>query len=256
MSFLDDILKSKKQEIRALRKLTPDPDSAPNCRDLGAALLDPRQPVRVIAEIKRASPSAGLIRPDLDVVETARAYQAAGAVAISVLTDKHWFGGSLDILRQVRSVVSVPVLCKDFLIHPVQLDAARAAGADACLLIVAALPRDKLASMLGYAESLGMGVLVEVHDQAELDRALDVGATIIGVNNRDLRSFEVSLKVAEGLLPHIPDGLIRVAESGMRGPGDVTRMLRCGASAVLVGTALVTAGSPGEELRRWLAACG
>ncbi len=256
MSFLDDILKSKKREIRYLRRNTPDPENAPNCRDLRAALLDPRRRVQVIAEIKRASPSAGAIRPDLDVVETARAYQAAGAAAISVLTEERWFKGSLDILRQVRRVVGVPVLCKDFLIDPVQVDAARAAGADACLLIVAALPGGQLADLLAYVRSLGMAALVEVHDGLELRRAVDAGAILIGVNNRDLRSFEVDLTNAEQLLPELPQGVIGVAESGMRGPGDVTRMLRAGAHGVLVGTALVKAGSPGEELRRWLAACG
>ena len=255
MSFLDDILKTKKKEIRSLRKRTPDPDVAPNCRDLKGALLDPRRTVRVIAEIKRASPSAGMIRPDLDIVETARAYQAAGAAAISVITDKRWFGGSLDILRQVRRVVSVPVLCKDFLIDPIQVDAARAAGADACLLIVAALPGDKLRYMLEHVYGLGMQALVEVHDAHEVERAVEAGSAIIGVNNRDLRTFDVDLTTAENLLPLIPDVRVRVAESGMHGPGDVTRMLRAGADGVLVGTALVKAGSPGEELRRWMAAC-
>lgn len=255
MSFLDDILKSKRKEIRALRKRTPDPDRSPRCRDLRAALLDPSRPVRVIAEIKRASPSAGPIRPDLDIRETARAYQAAGAAAISVLTERRWFRGSLEILTGVRSVVTVPVLCKDFLIDPLQVDAARAAGADACLLIVAALPGDALESMLSHVRGLGMEALVEVHDEDELDRALAAGAAMVGVNNRDLRTFDVDLGTAERLLPRIPDVLVRVAESGMHGPGDVTRMLRAGAHAVLVGTALVKAGSPGEELRRWMAAC-
>ncbi len=256
MSFLRDILRSKRSEIPALRKQTPNPDRAPKPKDLRRSLLEGPGSIALIAEIKLASPSEGPIRPDLDVVETARAYQAAGASAISVLTEKVYFKGSMDILEQVRRVVSVPVICKDFLIDPIQIDQARAAGADACLLIVAALPGADLAAMIRHVRALEMEALVEVHDEDELARALEADATVIGINSRDLRTFEVDLKTAERLLPQVPLGSVRVAESGMKGPMDVTRMHNAGAHAALVGTALVRAVSPGEELRRWLAACG
>ena len=255
MSFLDEILEGKREEIAALEASRPDLSAAPPVRDLFAALAQGPAP-RFIAEVKRASPSEGPIRPDLDPVDTAVRYAAAGAAAISVLTDRRWFDGSLAALAAIRAAVEVPVLCKDFLVAPVQVDAARAAGADACLLIVAALPGDRLAELLACVRRRGMAALVEVHDAEERDRAVQAGATIVGVNSRDLHTFSVDLAVAERLVPGLPSGVVAVAESGLRGPDDAARMVRAGARACLVGTALVRSPDPGRELARWIASCG
>lgn len=255
MSFLADILASKRDEVRGLDGVSPDLAAAPAPRDFVSALRSPGGGLRVIAEIKRASPSEGPIRPDLDVLETAAAYQAGGAAAISVLTDARWFQGSFELLSAVRAQVDAPVLCKDFLVAPIQVAVARAAGADACLLIVAALTDDELRTLISYVRDLGMEALVEVHDADELARALDAGATVIGVNSRDLRTFEVDLRTAERLMPDIPDRCVRVAESGLGDVADMRRMVRAGADAVLVGSALVRAPDPGDQLRRWRSAC-
>jgi indole-3-glycerol phosphate synthase len=226
----------------------PPPDSlavAPAARSLAAAITA-APGTAVIAEIKRASPSAGDIAPGLDAVAQARTYAAAGATAISVLTDGPGFGGSLDDLRSVRALPGCPpLLCKDVIVAEEQIRVARAAGADAVLLIVAAIPdRAELVALKRCAESLGMDVLVEVHDAYELDVALDVGAELVGVNNRDLRTFAVDLATGDRLLRQMPDGVVAVAESGIRSAMDGARMVRAGARALLVGEALVRSGTP------------
>jgi len=210
--------------------------------------------VAVIAEIKRRSPSKGLIRADFDAEKIALAYQAAGAAGISVLTDESFFGGSLEILRQVRAAVATPLLRKDFVIDPYQIDEARVAGADAVLLIVAALPDAELLALHRHATGLGLDVLVEVHDEAELERALAIGAKLVGVNNRDLRTFEVDLATTERLAARIADPeVVLVAESGIGSPADVARLARVGARGFLVGESLMRQPDPGralEALRR------
>lgn len=202
----------------------------------------------VIAEIKKASPSAGIIHAELDEATVARGYAAAGASALSVLTEQDHFSGMLRDLATVRDATTLPVLRKDFLTDPYQLYEARAAGADAVLLIVAILGDDRLAEMLSLAPAIGLDALVEVHDEAELATALDVGARIVGVNSRDLKTLEVDLATAERLLPAIPDGTVRVAESGIRTRADLDRMTAAGADAVLVGEALLRADEPANAL--------
>ena len=205
--------------------------------------------VGVVAEIKRRSPSQGAIRPDLDPVAYARAYARGGAVAISVLTDEAHFGGSLADLSQVARAVAVPVLRKDFIIDELQLLEARAAGASAVLLIVRALTPDRLKALAAAAASHGLGTLVEVHTAAELETALAVRPTALGVNARDLSTFTVDLRGAESVVARVPQGIPVVAESGIEGRGDVERLAAAGADFVLVGTSLARRSDPETAVR-------
>jgi indole-3-glycerol phosphate synthase len=199
----------------------------------------------VIAEIKRRSPSKGDLAPDLDPVVTAKAYETGGAAALSVLTDQLFFGGSVDDLRSAREATAVPVLRKDFTIDETQVLEARAIGADALLLIVAAVPDDALlADLHAFAGDLGLTALVEVHDEVEVDRALAAGAIVVGVNCRDLGTFAEDLGVAERLVRRLPPEVIAVAESAIRAPADAGRMAAAGFDAVLVGEALVRSPDP------------
>jgi indole-3-glycerol phosphate synthase len=202
----------------------------------------------VIAEIKRRSPSGGVLRDDLDPVAVANAYEAAGAAAISVLTDGPDFGGSLDDLVAVRAAVEVPVLRKDFVVSPVQIAEARVAGADWVLLIAAIFDDRGLEEALDAARRCGAGALVEVHTDSELDRAVAAGASCIGINNRDLVTLATDLRTFSRLRPRVPDGTVTVAESGVRGPSDVRRLIGEGADAVLVGEALMRDPDPAALL--------
>ena len=202
----------------------------------------------VIAEIKRRSPSKGSLAPDLDAGELAARYEAAGAAALSVLTDRDFFGGSLEDLIEARARVALPVLRKDFTVAERDLLDARIAGADAVLLIVAALDDDELRVLHDQASSLGLDVLVEVHDEAELDRALELDASLIGVNQRDLHSFAVDTDRALRVLQRFPASVVAVAESGVRDADDAQRLASGGFDAVLVGEHLVTADDPGQAL--------
>jgi indole-3-glycerol phosphate synthase len=206
----------------------------------------------VIAECKRRSPSKGVLREPYDAVAIARGYAAAGAAAISVLTNERFFGGSLDDLRAVRAAVSVPVLRKDFVIDAYQLEEARAAGADAVLLIVAALAENRLRELHEAALALGLDVLTEVHDEQELEVALGIGAAIVGINNRNLRTFVTDLATSERLARRVPPGIILVAESGLKGGTDIARLARAGIGAFLVGEAFMTAAEPGAALAAML----
>lgn len=261
MTYLDAILARKVEEVAARRAALPDRDlearlaGARAVHGLSAALSPRGGPVRVIAEVKRASPSAGAIDAGLDAPAQARRYAAAGAAAISVLTDGPGFGGSLADLEAVRAAVSLPVLRKDFVVDRYQLLEARLHGADAALLIVAALPGDALPRLLGDCAALGLEALVEVHDEAEAERALAAGAAIVGVNHRDLRTFQVDLAASERVLPRLPVAVRAVAESGIRGPAEVARLrASCGAANFLVGEALVRAPDPGALLASLCAA--
>ena len=221
---------------------------APPARDFAAALRG--DDVRVIAEIKRASPSEGAIRAEgFDPAAIARTYEAGGAAALSVLTDERYFGGHLHHLRAARAAVEIPILRKEFVIDQRQLYEARAAGGDAVLLIVAVLEPEWLAELLGLTRELGMAALVEAHDEAEVEAALAADARVVGVNNRDLRSFAVDLATTERLAPMVPADRVLVAESGVHTRADVERLAAAGADAVLVGTALMRADDPGEALR-------
>ncbi|OJX65006.1 MAG: indole-3-glycerol phosphate synthase [Micrococcales bacterium 73-13] len=225
--------------------------AAPAPRDALAALA-PRDAVHVIAEIKRASPSRGALAEIPDPTELARAYEAGGASAISVLTEGRRFGGSLSDLRAVREAVGLPVLRKDFIGNEYQILEARAAGADLVLLIVAALDQPVLARLHAFIGELGMTPLVEAHDAEELDRAGEVGARLVGVNARDLTTFELDPELFGRLADDFPPDAIRVAESAVRTAQDVARYRADGADAVLVGEALVTGGDPATAVRSFL----
>jgi len=204
--------------------------------------------LNVIAECKRRSPSRGVLRADYDPVAIAAGYEAAGAAAISVLTEPTFFDGSLEHLRAVRSAVAVPVLRKDFIVDQYQLVEARLAGADAILLIVAALSRDQLSTLASTARSLGLDALVEVHTADELDIALAVGARIVGINNRDLRTLAVDVHASERLISRMPPGVTAVSESGLKTADDLTRLSKLGYGAFLIGERFMTQANPGLAL--------
>lgn len=221
-------------------------------RSFHAALNTPG--ISVIAEVKRRSPSRGVLSTDLDPAAQASAYEEGGASAISVLTERDHFDGSPADLRLVKQAVELPALRKDFIIHPAQVWESAALGADAILLIVAILDDGSLTRLLAEAGEAGLPALVEVHSAGEVDRAMEAGARIIGVNNRDLRTFEVSLTTAERLAALIGDQVTRVAESGINTPEDVSRMAEAGYHAVLVGESLVRSGDPAGLVGRFVAA--
>jgi indole-3-glycerol phosphate synthase len=220
----------------------------PAARDFAAALAHPG--LQVIAEIKRRSPSRGDLNMGLDPPRQAQAYQRGGAAAISVLTEPEYFAGSLDDLKAVRAAVQIPVLRKDFIVELRQVEESRAAGADALLLIVAALDEPHLVGLLGECDSVGIEALVEVHSAAEASVAARVGARVIGVNNRDLTTFRTDLAVAERLAPDLPTDRVLVAESGVSSVAGAGRMAAAGYDAILVGEALVTAPDPAELIGR------
>ena len=241
-SILDRIVRTKHEEVARIRPrldaLRAAAGEAPTPRGFAAALRRPHE-VRLLAEVKRRSPSAGEIRPGADPVGIARGYAAGGAAALSVLTDREYFGGDLAFLRAVREAVEVPVLRKDFVVDPAQLWEARAAGADAVLLIARILEQPLLEELLALAGELGLDALVEAHTAEELDRALVAGASLVGVNNRDLDTFVTDLELAVRLAPRVPPGVTYVAESGIRTAGDVDRFGAAGVDAILVGESLM-----------------
>ncbi len=256
MTILDEILASKRDEVTKLRRpqtrdlLRRHALDAPPTRDFAAALRPEHGRLAVIGEVKRRSPSKGDLAPDLDPGTTAKSYESGGAAAMSVLTDAIYFGGRVDDLTAARDATSLPVLRKDFTIDEVQVYESRAIGADAMLLIVAALPDDSLlADLHALGRSLGLAVLVEAHDAAEIERALGAGAEIVGVNNRDLATFKEDLGVGESLAALIPAPVIAIAESAVRTPADATRLGAVGFDAVLVGEALVRAEDPSALVR-------
>ena len=255
--ILDEILEEKKHAVSTARFRLPLADlekraaSAPPVRSLAHALRTANG-MACIAEFKRRSPSKGWIRKDADPVVITKSYEAAGAAALSVLTDTPFFGGTLDDLRKVRENVAIPILRKDFVIDPYQVVEARAAGADAVLLIVSALDDSRLGELFAEVEHFGMEALVETHNAEEVDRALSIGARIIGVNHRDLRTFEMNMDLAVSLRPRIPPDRIVVAESGLHWFGDVARMGHGGINAILVGESLMRAEDPGAALRKLL----
>jgi indole-3-glycerol phosphate synthase len=227
-------------------------ERSPTPLSLLRALTSGAKP-RVIAECKRRSPSRGVLRRDYDPAAIATAYERAGAAAISVLTEPTFFDGSLEHLTAVRAVAKVPVLRKDFIVSEYQIVEARAAGADAVLLIVAALDQDDLVRLLAAARTRGLDALVEVHNQDELERAAAAGADLVGVNSRNLRTLEVTLDVTHALAPKIPRGIVKVAESGLRTREDIAALVADGYDAFLVGERLMTAPDPGAALRALLA---
>jgi indole-3-glycerol phosphate synthase len=259
VTILDEILAHKREEVARAKRALPAAGlaalAAAACeplRGFRAALASGPRP-RVIAELKRRSPSQGLIRADFDPAACAKSYAEGGAAALSVLTDEHFFGGHLDHLACVRASVALPLLRKDFVVDAYQIDEARVRGADAVLLIVAAFPGagrvEALRALRERARALGLDALVEVHDERELEAALACGADLVGVNNRDLRTFEVDLATTERLAAALPAGVLLVAESGIHEPKDIERLETAGADAFLVGEALMREADPGRALR-------
>jgi indole-3-glycerol phosphate synthase len=248
MTVLDDIIDGVREDLAERQSRVPLDElkaraaARPAALDAEAVLRG--EGVSVIAEVKRSSPSKGALAAIADPAALAADYQAGGAHCISVLTEQRRFGGSLDDLAAVRDAVEVPVLRKDFMVSSYQLWEARAYGADIALLIVAALEQPALVSLVERARSLGLMPLVEVHDTEEVARALDAGATVIGVNVRNLKTLEVDRDTFARVAPSIPDSCVRIAESGVRGPHDLLAYANAGADAVLVGESLVTGGDP------------
>jgi indole-3-glycerol phosphate synthase len=245
VSRLDEILDAKRVEIEKLlprrEELRKKALLRNDFRGFAAALRQDEGKLALIAEIKKASPSAGVIVEEFDPVAIAKNYARAGVEAISVLTDERFFEGHLDYLQLVRDAVPQPLLRKDFILDAVQIMEAAAAGADAILLIVAALTQDQLIALLETAALYQLDALVEVHTLAELDRALETDARIIGINNRNLATFEVDLGVTEKLSEEVPNDIVLVSESGIRTPEDLARIRACGVDAVLIGVALMRA---------------
>ena len=251
-TILEQIMEVKIREIAGSigklpgRSVTMALERAPEIRSLKRALS--RHSPAIIAEIKKSSPSAGILRPDFDAIAIAREYEKSGAAALSVLTEVHHFQGNLEDIARIRWATRIPILRKDFLVDPYQVLEARLAGADAVLLIAALLDTAALKLMREEAEQTGMEALVEVHTASELERALEAGATLIGVNSRDLRTFEVSLDVCFDLVKRIPASAIAVAESGIRSADDVRRLGAAGYKGFLIGEMFLRAPSPGAAL--------
>jgi indole-3-glycerol phosphate synthase len=254
MSYLDELLAATHSRIDEVKQKVTEAvleqrvAAAEPPRDFRAALQGPE--IAIVAEIKRATPRAGALAPDLDAARTARAYEEGGAAALSVLTEPEFFKGSLEDLEAARGV-SIPVLRKDFILDPIQVYEARAAGADAILLIVRILG-DELGQLHSLGRSLGMSALVEVHSETDLDRALEAGADLIGINHRDLETFEVDPDRTRKLAPRLPNGVVVVALSGTSTRPEIESLGDAGADAVLVGEALVTASDPVAKLRELL----
>ena len=242
----------ERQRKTPFEKLRAVVDDGPPCRGFVDALVSARSrsAPAVIAELKKASPSEGTIRADFDPPAIARSYAEHGATCLSILTDESFFQGSDDYLRRGREAVDLPVLRKDFTIDPYQVVEARAIGADAILLIVAILTDAELASLGALAAELGLDVLIEVHDEQELESALALSPRIVGINNRDLRNFTTSLDTTTRMLPKIPDDVLVVSESGIKTPDDVAELASVGVPAFLVGTAFMRNPDPGVELAR------
>ena len=255
MTILDEIGERTRDEVRRRRRDVPEDTLRGRLRPHGegrpfAEARASQSGGSVIAEHKRRAPSVATpLREGANLADVVSAYERAGATALSVLTDAPFFGGSLEDLAAARAASGLPILRKDFIVHPYQVVETAAAGADAMLLIVAALEDDELRRLYDDARSLDLDVLVEVHDEPELERALAVGADLVGVNQRDLVTFEVDTARAERMAPLIPPDVVRVAESGVRGPEDARRLADAGYDAVLVGESLVTAADPASAVR-------
>jgi indole-3-glycerol phosphate synthase len=257
-TVLDRIIEARRAAIAHRKKSVPETalrfgvKHAKPARDFAAALT--RDSLNVIAELKKASPSRGLIRADFDPVTLAKSFEAAGAVALSVLTEEEFFQGDLKHMRDARAAVGLPVLRKDFIIDPWQVWEARATDADSFLLIVAGLSDALLGELLALGRELGMEPLVEVHTRGELARALSSGARILGVNNRDLRTLEMRVETSEELIADIPDECIAVCESGLRSHEDLARLRAAGFDAFLIGEQLMAQPDPAAALRKLLGA--
>ncbi|HUJ32800.1 MAG TPA: indole-3-glycerol phosphate synthase TrpC [Candidatus Acidoferrum sp.] len=260
-TILDRIVDARRSSIAHRKRVLPEvalkiavEKKAPPVRDFAAALS--RDACNIIAELKKASPSLGVIREEYAPAVLAAALQEAGAAALSVLTEEDFFSGSLADLKEVRRVAQIPILRKDFIVDSWQVWEARAAGADSFLLIAAVLPDAALRELMELGRTLKMEPLVEVHSREELDRVLEAGARIVGVNNRDLRTFQVRLETSLALIEHIPEECVAVSESGLRTHEDLARLRRAGFDAFLIGEHLMKSADPAEPLRQFLGAAG
>jgi len=250
-SRLKQILAEKEKEVERLKRegLTRKAeDPPPPVRHFKRALSAPGK-INLIAEIKFASPSAGTIREDVDPLSVGRMYEEAGAAAISLLTDQKFFGGDLENLPLLKKAISLPILRKDFIVDEIQIEESSLWGADAILLIARVLTREQLVKFLELSRTFGMAALTEIHDQDDLKKALECGAEIIGINNRDLNTFKISLNTTLELAPRIPEGHIKVSESGINNGEDVQPLKQVGIQAILVGTSLMQSQDIGEKAR-------
>ena len=256
MNKLEEIVAHKWREVELLvplaAKLKAQALQRNEFRGFRTALDRGPDQLGVIAEVKKASPSAGVIDPDFDPLRQARMYIEGGASCMSILTDREYFQGSLTYLSRIAEESPIPLLRKDFMVHEVQIHEAIIAGADAILLIVACLGEEDLHKLYHTARDLQLDVLVEVHDLPEMERAIDLGADLIGINNRNLKSFETDLATTEQLAEEAPDNVTLVSESGIRTVEDAQRVLDAGANAILVGESLMRANVPGEEVQKYL----
>ena len=255
--ILDDIVAHKRQELKEAKKRLPLGELVSAAAEVSPAidfadLHAKTQGVKIISEIKKASPSKGVIRDDFDHFSIAREYEDSGAFALSILTDRKFFGGDISYLSDIRANSALPILRKDFTIDPYQVYEARCHGADLVLLIVAVLDRGEIEEYLSLARSLGMNCIVEVHGERELETAVLAGSEIIGINNRDLRTFDVSLEVSKRLSGMVPEGKILISESGISSVEDMAGLMACGIDTFLIGETFMKAESPGEALRGFL----
>ena len=265
VNLLVEILRRKREDIAELLRVRAEGsirNSALRVREkaephrLRKTLAAKNPEIKIIAEYKRRSPSKGNVREDLQPAEAASLYQNAGACAISVLTEKHFFDGSIDDLLEIRAVTALPLLRKDFIIHPVQVFEAAEAGADAILLIAAALDDETLSKLRSIAEEeLGLDALVEVHTKEEMERAANCGTQLIGINNRDLTTFEVSLSTSEGLVRYAPENALLISESGLSSGDQLGRLRTLGFDGFLIGGSLMQSDNPGDALRKLLEGC-
>ncbi len=254
--FLDKIIATKKEEVSQIRRIKPLGELKDVIRDLprpenfAAALT--AQPTAIIAEIKRRSPSKGILRDDFDHIKIASVYQESGAAAISVLTDKKYFGGDKTFLSDIKKSCHLPLLRKDFIVDSYQIYEARVMESDALLLITGILKEDELKEFIGLTESLGLFPLVEVHSWAELDKALSAGAVMVGINNRDLKTFNTDLSVSLNLAPHIPPDKMLISESGIHTRDDIELLQNAGFHAFLIGETLMRADDVGKKMKELL----
>ncbi len=247
---LKEILEQKNREVNLL-KIEGLPECSfdlPDLRDFRTAISVPGR-INLISEIKFASPSAGIICDTRDPVETGMEYDKSGAAAISLLTDKMFFSGDINNLPALKRAVSIPILRKDFIIDEIQLHEAKQFGADAVLLIARILKREELKKLIETCGKLGLAALTEIHDKEDLEKALECNANIIGINNRDLDTFEIDINTTNRLIPHIPEGCLAVSESGFSSPDDIIKLKGKGINAVLVGSALMSSKDPAGKVR-------
>jgi indole-3-glycerol phosphate synthase len=259
MTILEEIIETKKQDLVETKKCVSLNELAiqlvadnRECVNFVEALKRTDEKARIIAEIKKASPSKGMICPDLDPAKFALELEKGGAAALSVLTEEHYFKGSIHNLKQAKASVSIPILRKDFIVDPYQIAEAKLIGADAILLIAAALEKETYTSLYEYAKKIGLYVLTEVHNFEELDMVMDSGAEVIGVNSRNLHNFKVDLNVTKEIISEIPDSYVKVAESGVKTGDDIRILLSAGADAFLIGETLMKNGTPGKTLKELL----